>query len=194
MCLFLLAGNAGASPPPVLLKINGTEQAGGFISSCWKEENETPMLCEDSFSINTAAEPLLTRSPFTAYLTVPLREPPEEFGVSVAQVTDKNELNKGDTKSSRSWNIEGNEWSSYSVSLGHESDINISLAPGLYVFNVFAKWKENGDVSYVFLVHVYDPEAKVSNNVSSVEKSAGFEAVLAISILLAVYSIRGKKR
>jgi hypothetical protein len=154
MCLFLLAGNAGASPPPVLLKINGTEQAGGFISSCWKEENDTPMLCADSFSINTAAEPLLTRSPFTAYLTLPLREPPEEFGVSLAQVTDKNKLSKGKgtANGSQAWNID--ELKRYNVSLGHESDINISLAPGLYVFNVFAKWKENGDVSYVFLVHV----------------------------------------
>jgi hypothetical protein len=40
---------------------------------------------------------------------------------------------------------------------------------------------------------MYDPEGKITNNVSSVEKTAGFEAVLAISILLAVYSIRGKE-
>jgi hypothetical protein len=104
----------------------------------------------------------------------------------------------------RAWSLKyENATNRYKRPLEREPDIYLSLKPGLYVFRVDANWKDNGSVSYGFLVKVYEPEAKITNNISSVEKTAnvsttektaGFEAVLTISILLAVYSIRGKRR
>lgn len=75
-----------------------------------------------------------------------------------------------------------------------ESDINLSLEPGLYVLSVFLEWKEQGDVLYGFLVQVYDPEAKITNKVSSGEKTVGFEVFLAITTLLLVKTIRRNRR
>lgn len=57
-----------------------------------------------------------------------------------------------------------------------------------------AKWKDIGSVTYGFLVQVNDPEAEVTNNVSSGEKTAGFEVFLAIMTLLLVIVIRRNRR
>ena len=92
LSLFLLAGSASADPPPAILEINGNEQTSGIGSYCWKVENETYSICADTIGIITPAEPLLTRSPFTAHLTLPLQEPPEELGFSATRVTDDDEL------------------------------------------------------------------------------------------------------
>ncbi|MCZ7399253.1 MAG: hypothetical protein O8C62_06155 [Candidatus Methanoperedens sp.] len=94
LCLFLLSGNAGASPPPAILSIDGNEQTSGIGTNCWKVENETFSLCADYAGIITPAEPLITRSPFTAILHLPLQVPPEELGFSATRVTDDDELNK----------------------------------------------------------------------------------------------------
>jgi hypothetical protein len=92
LALSILAGNAGASPPPAILSIDGNEQTSGIGSSCWKVENETYSLCGDTAGIITPTEPLLTRSPFTAHLRLPLEKPPEELGFSTTRVTDDDEL------------------------------------------------------------------------------------------------------
>jgi hypothetical protein len=92
LSIFLLAGSASADPPPAILKINGNEQTSGIGSYCWKVENETYSICADTIGIITPAEPLLTLSPFTAHLTLPLQESPEELGFSATRVTDEDEL------------------------------------------------------------------------------------------------------
>jgi hypothetical protein len=131
LSLFLLSGNVGSYyPPPALLEIDGNEQSAGIGNSCWKVENETYSVCADTFSIITPAEPLLTRSPFTAHLRIPLQEPLEEVAFSAAQVTDKTELNKVKGAAYEAWNFEPKNWSSYNVPLERESDINLSLEPG----------------------------------------------------------------
>jgi len=176
-------GKASASPPPAILSIDGNEQASGIGNNCWKTDNEKPMPCGDTFTINTPADPLLTSSPFTAHLSLPRQESPEELGFSAIRVTDDDALNEAanDFRAWR-WGLQGME---IQVPLESESDINLSLPPGLYVFNVFAKWEGKGDVSYGFLVQVYEPEGK---------KNVGFEFVLAITALLLVITIRLKRR
>ncbi|MCX9010439.1 MAG: hypothetical protein OIN66_04870 [Candidatus Methanoperedens sp.] len=213
LSLFLLAGNAGAYyPPPALLEIDGNEQSAGIGNSCWKVENQTYLICADTFSINTPAEPLLTRSPFTAHLRLPLQEPPEELGFSAIRVTDDDALNEA-VNDFRAWRY-GLQGMEIQVPLERESDINLSLEPGLYVLNVFVKWKEKGDVFYGFLVQVYNPAAGVitqaatateseksttsspneTHNIIPTEKAAGFEAIPGMTILLAVYAAGRKKR
>ena len=199
LALPILAGNAGANPPPAILSIDGNEQTSGIGTNCWKVENETFSVCSDYAGFITPAEPLLTRSPFTAHLRTPLPEPPEELGFSVTRVTDNDELNKA-ANGVRVWSLKyENATNRYKRPLEREPDIYLSLKPGLYVLRVDANWKDNGSVSYGFLVKVYEPEAKITNNVSSVEKTAnvsavektaGFEVFLAITALLLLITIR----
>lgn len=210
LLLFLLAGNASADPPPAILKINGNEQISGIGSSCWKVENETFSLCADYAGIITPAEPLLTRSPFTAILRLPLQVPPEELEFSTFRVTDENELKSG-ANSVRVWSLKyENATDRYKRPLEREPGIYLSLKPGLYVLSVDANWKDNGSVSYGFLVKVYEPEAKVTtqattaagseksttsspnetHNIIPTEKAAGFQFALAITALLVAITIR----
>ena len=213
MLLFLLAGNAGAYPPPAILKINGNEQTSGIGNNCWKEKNQTYSICSDTFSIITQTEPLLARSPFTAHLCLPFQEPPEEFGFSATRVTDDDEL-KESVNGVRAWRFKENAGNWSNLPLEPEPDINLSLEPGLYVLNVFVKWEGKGDVSYGFLVKIYDPvderitqavtateseksttsSPKQTDNVIPSEKTAGFQFALAITILLAVYATGRKRR
>ena len=213
LLLILLAGTSGASPPPAILKINGNEQTSGIGSSCWKVENETYSLCLDTVGIITPTEPLLARSPFTAYLLLPLREFPDEAGFSATRVTDDDEL-KEVGNDVRAWRFKGKAGSWNNLTKEPEPDINLSLEPGLYVLNVFVKWEGKGDVSYGFLVKIYDPvderitqavtateseksttsSPKQTDNVIPSEKTAGFQFALAITILLAVYATGRKIR
>jgi len=197
LSLFLLVGIASADPPPAIFKINGNEQTSGIGSNCWKVENETYSICTDTIGIITPAEPLLTMSPFTAHLILPLQEPPEELGFSATRVTDDDELKEA-VNDVRAWRFEGNRGDWNKLPSVRESDINLSLEPGLYVLNVGAKWKDIGSVTYGFLVQVKDPEAEVTNDVknsvSSGEKTAGFGFFLAIMTLLLVFVIRRNRR
>lgn len=82
LLIFLLANSANADPPPAILMINGNEQTSGIGSNCWKVDNETFSLCADYVGVITPAEPLLTSSPFTAFLRLHLQVPPEELEFS----------------------------------------------------------------------------------------------------------------
>ncbi len=117
---------------------------------------------------------MLTLSPFTAHLTLPLQEPPEELGISATRVTDDDALFNGAVNDFRVWRY-GLQGMKIYVPSERESDIILSLEPGFYVLNIFVKWEEKGDVFYGFLVHLNDQEAEVTNNDSSFEKTTGFE-------------------
>jgi hypothetical protein len=86
-------------------------------------------------------------SPFTAHLTLPLQEPPEELGFSAIRVTDDDELLNRAVNDFRAWRY-GLQGMKIHVPLERESDINLSLEPGLYVLKVFVKWKDIDSVTY----------------------------------------------
>jgi hypothetical protein len=141
-------------PPPAFLKINGNEQVSGIGSYCWKEKWKG--LCADYEGIPTPDEPLPAISPFTAHLSLPLEEIPLELYINVIQVTDDNKI-KSYLNGSFMWLPEAEkmqEGNYSSLTLERESDINLSLEPGLYVLEVYPIWKEKGSVSYGFLVNV----------------------------------------
>ncbi len=213
LAFILLAGSAGAYPPPALLKIDGNEQTSGIGSNCWREENptenQTGYICSDTAGIITPSEPLLARSPFIAHLRLPLQEPPEEVRFSATRVTNDDEL-KELANNVRVWSFKGSQGKWYNLPSERESDINLSLPPRLYVLNVDARWKEYGGTTYGFLVQVYNPAAEITTQATATEsnryttspnethnipteKAAGFEAVLAIAILLALHK-KGKRR
>lgn len=178
LLLFLPAGSANEGPPPALLEIDGNQQSAGIGDSCWKG------LCADTFDKITPTEPLHVKSPFTAYLSLPL-QPPNKASFIVTQVTDDNEL-YANGNSARVWRFEWTEGDWHNLPLERESDINLSLEPGLYVLSVFVKWQEQGDVFYGFLVQVDDPKEKITN---SSEKIAVFEVFLVITAFLLVITI-----
>ncbi len=182
LALSILAGNAGANPPPALLEIDGNEQTSGIGTNCWKVENEIYSVCSDYAGFITPAEPLLTRSPFTAHLRMPLPEPPEELGFSVTRVTDDDEL-KELANDVRMWRFNGSEGSWHKLPSKPEPDINLSLEPGLYVLNVFVRWEEKGDVSYGFLVKVYEPGSFVVGSTASNGTASIGEQKPAVSLI-----------
>lgn len=141
-------------PPPAILKLDGNEQISGIGSYCWNGVFSS--LCADYAGLQTTDEPLPARSPFTAHLSLPLEELPQELHINVIRVTDDDEIELG-TNGSRSWQIKGENMrqGNYSaLTPERESDINLSLEPGLYVLEVYPIWKEKGSVSYGFLLNV----------------------------------------
>ncbi len=85
LALSIFTGGAGAvpeEPPNAILSINGTEQISGIGSYCWSESG--PGVCADMIGIITPRDPLAASSHFTAHLSLPLREPPQElhFGLN----------------------------------------------------------------------------------------------------------------
>jgi hypothetical protein len=163
----LLAGSAGAAPPPALLDINGNGQISEIGSYCWSEGDRGT--CADYIDIQTPKEPLITSPTYTAHLSLPLQEPPEDVQINIIRVTDEDELKEG-TNRTRSWLFKDGNYTRLPAE--SETDINLSLEPGLYVLNVMARWKDKGSASYGFLL-----EAQIAKEreplILTVDKSGG---------------------
>lgn len=141
-------------PPPATLSIDGKEQISGIGSYCWEDVWKGEIwksVCADYAGIPTVSEPLPANSTFTAHLSLPLMEPPQELQLRIIQVTNKDILEKG-VGDLRFWRSDSGK--SFTLPLESEQDVNLSLEPGLYVFKVFPRWKEKGSVSYGFLLQV----------------------------------------
>ena len=141
-------------PPPAILTIAGVEQISGIGSFCWREtwnDQTLKILCVDYDGIPTAQEPLPAISPFTIHLSLLPEEPPEELQLNIYQVTDKDEIELN-SEVWRWWKYQ--EGKHVTLPLESEQDVNLSLEPGLYVLNVYPRWKEKGSVSYGFLLNV----------------------------------------
>jgi len=141
-------------PPSAIIKVDGKEQISGIGSYCWNEVSSS--LCADYMGIPTSDEPLPVSSPFTVHLSLPLKEPPQELQINVIRVTDNDKI-KSRLNGSLLWQVRGENLykGNYSnLTPESESDINLSLEPGLFVLKVYPSWKEKGSVSYGFLVEV----------------------------------------
>lgn len=147
-------------PPPAILKLDGKEQVSGIGSYCWNGELSSngvlSSLCADYVGPQTPDEPLPAISPFTAHLSLPLEEIPQELHINVFRVTDDDEIELG-ANGTRSWHIKEENLKqgiSSTLTPKRESDINLSLELGLYVLGVSPSWKEKGSVSYGFFLEV----------------------------------------
>lgn len=141
-------------PPPAILKVDGKEQISGIGSYCWNEvfRNEVfSSVCADYAGIPTVSEPLPANSTFTAHLSLPIKEPPQELQLKVVQVTNKDIVETGEGNF-RLWNSNNGKY--FMLPLENEQDVNLSLEPGLYVMELFPRWKEKGSASYGFLLKV----------------------------------------
>jgi len=139
-------------PPAAILRIGESEQISGIGSYCWTDPVEGIMLCKDKVGIPTPRDPIPVEGAFTPRFINPLTTPPDTLVLSTIPVTLEDKM---------STEIEGLYWweprgglDSIDLPLTPPHEIDLSLEPGLYVFNIFTQWAEFGDASYGFLVEV----------------------------------------
>lgn len=141
-------------PPTANLKIvksdYGINNSQGFGSYCLKDIWISP--CENKMGILTIQEPLPVGSPFTAHLSLPFQESPEELQLNVIRVTSEDKLKGGEEHRWQLWRFQ--EGQRFMLPLEREQDIELSLEPGLYVLKISASWKEKDDTRYGFLWEV----------------------------------------
>ena len=144
------------SPSPALLEIGGISQTAGVGTFCWSSQpatGESVDICVDKIGLPTVQNPLISTSPVTARLTLPLDDPPQRLELSVFRAAPGNEVKvEAGTNEFRYW-IPG-EGINQELALQTIQDITLDLESGLFVFYVFGAWTGKGDVSYGFLVQV----------------------------------------
>ena len=139
-------------PPLADLTIGEENQTGGLGGSCWSDKSGWPS-CRSTIGIQTAQEPLLTDSPFTADFRIRFEESPSELRLEIYPVEADDQLDTRD-HSVRWWRPRGTREDQLVLPPEGETSVDLSLEPGLYVFQVFGKWPGMGDASYGFLVEV----------------------------------------
>lgn len=147
-----MPNSLATKPPAASLTIDGKTQEAGIGSYCWSSKSgfQNTRLCADMVGLPTASEPLLSlNTPFTASFQLPLETPPDSLYISVMPAV--NEIDSTQA-SVRTWQpAEG--WSD-ALPLKSEVEYEFQESPGLYLFQLNARWQEYGDVSYGFLVQV----------------------------------------
>ncbi len=146
-------------PPLADLTIGEQHQTAGLGSYCWRGPNETNdggmrAACADMIGLPTAHEPLQVDSPFTADFRIRFEESPSELRLEIHPVETDDQLDTRDRDIRRWWRPSGTSVEHLALPPAVEASVELSLEPGLYVFNVFAKWPGMGDASYGFLVEV----------------------------------------
>ncbi len=133
-------------PPPARLEVKGEVQTSGVGSNCWLSS------CADGGAIGTSSRPLRSRSPVSARLHLPVREPPVQLVLKIMKVAgpDWTSPEKGQV----SWGLDRESDASYTLSLKRDQELSLSLDPGTYLLLVRAAWEEFGDTSYGFLLQV----------------------------------------
>lgn len=141
-------------PPLATLEINGITQEARIGSYCWltqTDAGEPVEACQDSVAVATPHTPLESSSPVTAQLRFAVKQPPDQISASVFVASDDDgfDVNTGEL----------NLWSNKEGTLvtlqpQTRQEFTLELAPGLYVFQVYCVWDNNGEASYGFLIEV----------------------------------------
>jgi hypothetical protein len=135
------------------LVINGEAQIAGVGTYCWSEpvgESERMAVCADMIGVPTAEDPLTVDGRFVARMILPLDSPPEMLMLETYRVGEADEIERRNGQ--RWWTPQLGE--RQELSLGRVAEFTLAPDPGLYVLSVFARWPEEGDVNYGFLVEV----------------------------------------
>lgn len=135
-------------PPPAALEINGVTQTSAIGTYCWSGGG-----CADMIGIPTPAEALVTTSPITALLRLPIDTSPSVLLFTTIHVTEKDEM-QGNAGGYRWWSYEA-EGRRLELPSQSQQKIQIELDPGLYVWEIQVWWDGKGDVIYGFLVEVH---------------------------------------
>ena len=142
-------------PPLADLTIGEQEQTAGRGSYCWGDRNDEsrPAGCADMFAIPTAQDPLRADSRFTADFRFYAEVAPSELWLNIQPVAADDELDTRDG-GDRLWRLSGTRGERLALMPGEKPSVDLSLEPGLYVFDVFGRWPGFGDATYGFLVEV----------------------------------------
>ena len=76
-----------------------------------------------------------------------------ESHLGVYPVTLDDQLDS-EARGLRWWRPDHEMGEQFTLTLGGEAIVDLSLAPGLYVLSLFARWQGWGDAAYGFLVEV----------------------------------------
>jgi Tol biopolymer transport system component len=94
---------------------------------------------------------MVVESPFVARFINPLSTPLDSLALSVTPVELEDRMST-EIDGMYWWSPNPTDQSTFHLAPPHEKEL--SLEPGLYLLNVFARWQEFGDASYGFLVEV----------------------------------------
>jgi hypothetical protein len=140
-------------PPAAVLQINGETQQAGVGTYCWRDESQGLALCLDAIGIATQTEPLVLSGSFTAQFLLPVEGAPSDLRLNIRRATPELEMKEDNWQGLRWWAYsEGGEV--HRLPLDQQPSLDLDLAPGLYVLDLFVSWQGLGDASYGFLLQV----------------------------------------
>ena len=139
-------------PPSAVLTIGEQDQTAGLGTYCWSNDSGVG-ICADMYGLPTAQEPLIAESPLSAHFQFFLDRPAPPLELWVNPVTVNDQLDS-EAEGLRWWQYNRELGAKFSLPLERETTVELSLEPGLYVFEVFADWTGLGEVTYGFLVEV----------------------------------------
>ncbi len=157
---------ASIKPPPAILTISDVAQTGEVGSYCWTDDPsaQKAILCADMAGIPTSSEPLIAAdTPFVGRFHLPIKDPPNSLYIAVMPAQKEIASSQDNL---RLWEPAGG-WSG-GLPLKNEVDYEFQENPGLYVFQLNARWEKYGDVSYGFLIQV----GQTANTPSSMESQS----------------------
>jgi len=105
----------------------------------------------DAFAVITAAEPIVTTSPFTAILVLPIPVPPARLIYDLAPVSEDNKQ-PGSTAEYSRWQPQPE--AQFPLPLLSRQAFNVATAPGLYVLSLFVEWEQLGSANHGFLIQI----------------------------------------
>ena len=148
-------------PPGARLTINAQTQEAGVGSYCWTTTAGTTAsyMCAELAGVPTARDPLVMTGtpPYTAHFHLENPTPPDSLTLSLTPVRPDGEIPSADP-SHRFWKP-GNGWSAglplkTDVEFQFQEGGNVNNGDGLYLAELFAHWKNSGDVKYGFLMQL----------------------------------------
>jgi hypothetical protein len=141
-----------AEPPPATLTIDGREQTAGVTGYCWQRGDGTG-LCADGIGVTTDPDPIPAESTFLAQFELLLDAKPGQVHLSIFPASEP--IMMGPEQNEwRYWrSVPGDQ---FTLPPKQDPTIEVTLEPGIYVFNLFVEWPDYGEVFYGFLGGVDD--------------------------------------
>jgi hypothetical protein len=137
-------------PPPATLIIAGREQTAGITGYCWQQGDGTG-ICADGIGFTTAPDPIPAESTFLAQFEFMLDAKPERVQLSIFPASQPVLMGPEESDWLYWKSVSGDQ---FTLSPDNSPSIELTLESGLYVFNIFVKWPDYGEVNYGFLVDV----------------------------------------
>ncbi|GAB4580181.1 MAG: hypothetical protein Fur0022_29200 [Anaerolineales bacterium] len=145
------------TPPAPVMTVAGQMQTGGVGTFCWSDRRQGVSICADMVGIPTPVDALLldgyAEKPFQAKFQLDDLAPISDLALYFYPVTPEDILTDVTDSPYTWWPFKENVLSIPLVP-SHTATAEMTLSPGLYVFNLFAIWEGQGDGSFGFLIEI----------------------------------------